>query len=372
MSRLDPGRRIEVLVVDDSAVTGTILQRLMETDPALRVAGRARDGVEALEKIATLDPDVVTLDFEMPRMDGLETLKRIMRDMPRPVLMLSRFTRRGADITLEALDLGAFDYIPKPPSSSPQDIEAIRDEIVTKIKAAAFAHRHVQPLAGTSSGMTPLPRDPRAGSAVAAIVCIGTSTGGPKALQQILPMLPGDLPVGILVVQHMPQGFTEPFARRLNDLCQLSVRHAVHGEPVQAGGVYVAPAGLHLTVVRPPGSKAAVQLSIEPAGTIHRPSVDITMMSIAREFQSRAMGIILTGMGCDGALGMKAIYEAGGRTIGQDEPTCAIYGMPRACAEAGVLQKVVPLLQIPEQITMAARCSLGATDRLSPGLMRTR
>ena len=184
---------------------------------------------------------------------------------------------------------------------------------------------------------------------------MGTSTGGPKALQQILPMLPGDLPASILLVQHMPRGFTGPFAQRMDDLCQVSVRQATDGERLEPGTVYIAPAGLHMTVRRPTGAGGVIQLSFEPIDTLHRPSVDVTMMSVAREFRSRTMGIILTGMGCDGALGMKAIYKAGGRTLGQDESSCVIYGMPRACAEAGLLQAVVPLLEIPHQIVQATR-----------------
>jgi two-component system chemotaxis response regulator CheB len=186
-------------------------------------------------------------------------------------------------------------------------------------------------------------------------------------------MLPDDLPVSILIVQHMPRGFTGPFAQRMDDLCRLSVRQAMDGERLQAGVVYIAPAGLHMTVRRPAGSNGVIRLSFEPADTLHRPSVDVTMMSAAREFQSHAMGIILTGMGCDGAFGMQAIYEVGGRTIGQDESSCAIYGMPRACAEAGLLQRVVPLLEIPDQILQATRYSATAQADGAPGhLTRTR
>jgi two-component system chemotaxis response regulator CheB len=371
MSRQPQTRLTGVLVVDDSAVTCAMVQRLIESDPTLRVVGRARDGVEALEKIAALQPDVVMLDFEMPRLNGLETLKRVMRDLPRPVLMLSRFTRDEAEVTLEALELGAFDYIPKPQSGTPQEIECLRDEIVAKVKAAASSCR-LRPARRMQPRVASTIRASRTGLLVAEIVCIGTSTGGPTALQQILPRLPCDLPAGILVVLHMPPGFTEPFARRMDDLCQVSVRQADHGEPVEAGVVYVAPAGLHMTLVRHRGSRGVVQLSPEPAGTPHRPSVDVTMMSVAEQFQARSLGIILTGMGCDGVRGMKAIREAGGQTIGQDESTCAIYGMPRACAETGVLQRVVPLSQVADQILLSVGYSGMRPDQELPGLTRRR
>ena len=371
MKNHDQMRLIGVLVVDDSTVTCNALTRIIESDPMLCVLGRAHDGIEALEKVVVLQPDVVTLDFEMPRMNGLETLQKIMQDMPRPVLMISRFTRKGAEVTLEALDRGAFDYIPKPESGAPDEIESIRNEIVAKIKVAASTYHRQRLQASVASpgkAVAPVTRV-GVGSIRPEIVCIGTSTGGPKALQQILPMLPGDLPVGILVVQHMPPGFTNPFAHRMDDLCKVSVHEASHGEPIEPGVVYIAPAGLHMTVLRPPASKGMIQLSPEPAGTMHIPSVDVTMTSVAKEFRSRSMGIILTGMGSDGLLGMKAINAAGGRTIGQDESTCSVYGMPRACAETGVLHKVVPLLQVPEQILLATQYYL---SKSSGSLPRTR
>lgn len=344
---------IRVLVVDDSAFMRTVLTRLIESDPSLKVVATAQDGLEALEKVVATQPDVVTLDIEMPRLNGLETLKRIMAECPRPVLMISSVTQEGAEITFEALGLGAFDYIPKQMSNVSLDIVNIRDDLMTKIKAAAIAGRR-KPVQRVPSALATTASAPRRPSAlVASIVSIGTSTGGPRALQDILPLLPADLKVGILVVQHMPPGFTGPFARRLNNLCKISVQEAQDGTPISAAVAYIAPAGLHMTVERRPGPLPRIRVSQQPLGTLHTPSVDVTMLSVAETFGPLSMGIILTGMGSDGALGMKSIFNAGGLTLGQDEATCIVYGMPKACAELGVLQRVVPLQRVPEQILIA-------------------
>ncbi len=321
----------------------------------MRVAATARNGTEALEKMAAFDPDVVTLDVEMPGLNGLETLKRIMADSPRPVIMVSSLTQEGAETTLEALELGAFDYVPKQQSYVSLDIIKIRDDLVDKIKAAAELRRKraMPRIAPKPQIEHPVPRSPLV--APPAVIALGTSTGGPKALQQILPMLPADLSVGVLIVQHMPPGFTGPFARRLDNLCKVTVREAQTEEIIEPGVVYIAPAGQHMTVARKTTSKVAIRLSHLPDNTLHRPSVDVMMLSVAEVFRSLCMGIIMTGMGADGLQGMKAIAGAGGFTLGQDEPSCTVYGMPRSCAEGGVLQRVVPLDHIPEQIVLATR-----------------
>lgn len=349
-------RPIRVLVADDSAFMRTALTRMIESDPSLKVAGTAQNGSEALEKVAALQPDVVTLDVEMPGLNGLETLKRIVKDYPRPVLMVSSLTQEGAETTLEALDIGAFDYVPKQQSYASLDIVKIRDDLVAKIRAAAEMGRRrgaakvtvqhpamVSPAARHTLHVAP------------AVIALGTSTGGPKALQQILPMLPADLPVGILIVQHMPVGFTGPFARRLDNLCQVTVREAAPEEVITPGVVYIAPAGMHMTVATTGTSRMAIRLSHKPEGTLHRPSVDVMMLSVAEALRAFSMGIIMTGMGADGLQGMKAIAQAGGLTLGQDEASCSVYGMPRSCADAGVLQQVVPLTDIPAQILQAVR-----------------
>jgi two-component system chemotaxis response regulator CheB len=346
---------IRVLVVDDSAFMRTALTRMIQSDPELTVVGSAQTGLEGLEKITSLQPDVVTLDVEMPGLNGLETLKRIMQEAPRPVIMVSSLTQQGAEITLEALALGAFDYLSKQLSYASLDIIKIQNDLIAKVKAAAeTARRQSRPLASPSKQI-PVVNPRGAFQVIPAVIALGTSTGGPKALQEILPMLPADLPVGILVVQHMPPGFTGPFARRLDNLCKISVREASQGDVLAPGVVYIAPAGQHMTLLRHGSSKVTIHLSTHPENSLHIPSVDVMMLSVVEVFGPLSMGVIMTGMGADGVLGMKAILSAGGVTIGQDEPSCTVYGMPRSCAEAGVLQSVVSLGRIPQQIMQAVR-----------------
>lgn len=344
---------IHVLVADDSAFMRTALTRMIESDPGLQVVGTAQDGLQVLEKIRLLDPDVITLDIEMPRLNGLDTLKRIMQELPRPVIMVSSLTQEGANTTLEALALGAFDCVPKQLSYVSLDIVKIREDLIAKIKAAVDFRRR-----RPSSRVTPAPQ--QSGNKALytlppAIVAIGTSTGGPRALQLILPMLPADLPVGVVIVQHMPPGFTGPFANRLNSLCKISVREAKRGDLVERGIVLIAPAGQQLSVARRSGSQGVVQLASQPDNTPHMPSVDVMMTSVAESFGSQAMGIIMTGMGTDGCRGMKAIADKSGLTVGQDEASCTVYGMPKSCAESGSLQAVVSLHDIPAQILQAVR-----------------
>jgi len=345
--------QVRVLIVDDSAFMRTALSRMIGLDRGLRVVGTATNGLEALQAIPTLDPDVITLDVEMPGINGLETLRRIMVQFPRPVIMVSSVTEKDAEITFNALAAGAFDYVPKQLSATSLDILHIRGDLIAKIKAAAES-RHAR-------GPMDLPRKPpraelprRKTSPVrAAIVAVGVSTGGPKALEEILPQLPRDLGVPILVVQHMPVGFSAPFAARLNKLCAVEIREAAQGEAVRPGVVYLAPAGSHMTVDRHNNSRTVICLSEKPDDQLHIPSSDVMMQSVATAFHSQAMGVIMTGMGADGAQGMTAIYREGGFTLGQDESSCAVYGMPRVCAEMGILSRVVPLARIPSEILQA-------------------
>jgi two-component system chemotaxis response regulator CheB len=349
--RLANQRPIWVLVADDSAFMRTALTRMIESDPDLRVSGTAQSGQEALDKIASLHPDVVTLDVEMPGLNGLRTLAKIMQDFPLPVIMVSSLTQEGAETTLDALSIGAFDYLPKQQSYASLNIVNIQADLIAKIKAAAesgrrrSAPRLAEPVASAPVIDT--------NTAAARIVAIGTSTGGPKALQEILPLLPADLPVGVLIVQHMPKGFTGPFARRLDTICKVSVREATHDALIEPGVVYIAPAGQHITVALRTSSKVAIRIADSPSRTLHTPSVDVMMLSVAEVYRSLAMGVIMTGMGADGVEGMRAIAREGGLTVGQDEASCSVYGMPRSCAELGLLRKVVPLPQIPQQILQA-------------------
>lgn len=342
---------VAVLVVDDSAFMRNALSRMINSDPDLKVVATAGDGTEALARIAELNPDVVTLDVEMPGLNGLETLRHIMARSARPVIMVSSV--EDAQITFSSLGAGAFDYVPKHLSGTTLDIDHIRADLIAKVKAAAeWAHRHRQPKSARKPPSSVFSLEPEP-SAVPAIVAVGASTGGPGALQQILPHLPADLSVPILIVQHMPEGFTATFAQRLNALCPISVQEARDQETIKRGTVYIAPAGTHMKVERSPDFHATICLTSEPKDHLHIPSIDILMESVASEFRSLAMGIIMTGMGSDGALGMKAIHRQGGFTVGQDEASCAVYGMPRSCVEAGILRRIVPLSQIPEQILQA-------------------
>jgi two-component system, chemotaxis family, protein-glutamate methylesterase/glutaminase len=345
---------VRVLVVDDSAFMRTALSRMIASESAFEVVGTAASGPDALERIAALDPDVVTLDVQMPGIDGLETLRHIMSQFPRPVIMVSAITERDADATFTALGCGAFDYVPKQMSSASLDILHIREDLIAKIRAAAHSRKPYYPAAHKKP---PQPSTERLvlTAATPAVVALGASTGGPRALQEILPLLPRDLTVPILIVQHMPAGFTGPFAQRLNSLCAVEVHEAIHDEPILPGVVYIAPAGIHLTVHHLSDSRSFICLDPSPENHLHIPSVDVMMKSVAQNFRNLAMGVILTGMGADGAEGMKAIHKQGGLTIGQDEASCTVYGMPRASAEVGALTRVVPLSQVPFQILEATR-----------------
>jgi two-component system, chemotaxis family, protein-glutamate methylesterase/glutaminase len=356
---------VTVLVVDDSSFMRAALSRMVESDKSLHVAGTAETGLEALTKIEALRPDVVTLDLDMPGLSGLETLRRIMAESPRPVIVISSTARCGAEDTIEALQLGAFECIAKALSYDSVDVLKVQNELVGKIKAAAGLRIPIAApeLKGQLSGR----RKSAPFNAVAArlapattaneplVIAIGASTGGPRALQEILSALPAGISAGIIIVQHMPPGFIGPFAKRLNDSCALKVHEAEAGDTFTAGHAYFAPAGRHLTVCRRSATQVGLQLSPFPGNLINRPSVDVMMTSVAEVFRSAAMGIILTGMGDDGALGMQAIFREGGLTVGQDQASCVVYGMPRSCADLGVLTRVVPLPEIPQHILAALR-----------------
>lgn len=346
---------VRVLVVDDSAFMRTALSRMIQSETGFLVVGTASSGTDALAKIPDLDPDIVTLDVNMPGMDGLETLRVIMNRFPRPVIMVSAVTEKDAEITFKALSAGAFDYVPKQMSPTSLEIAHIRSDLIAKIRAASHARRLHSP-------NLPSRKPPRSVEGhvqtsfvtTPAIMAIACSTGGPKALEQILPRFPREFPLPILVVQHMPVGFTKSLAQRLRSLCSIDVHEAVHNEPARSAVAYICPAGLHMRVTDL-SANALITLGREPADALHIPSADVLMASIAKLYGNRALGVILTGMGSDGAQGMQAIYRAGGLTIGQDEATCTVYGMPRACAELGVLRRVVPLLEIPREILCATR-----------------
>ena len=350
-----------LMAEDDEALARFVRQGLEGEHYAVDVFP---DGEQARAAATEFEYDVVILDLNLPKLDGVSVLRHLRSKKPSvPVLVLTQRTR--VEDRVQCLDTGADDYVPKQLSAASLDILHIRSDLVGKIRAAAHSRKSPDLAAAAAAAAAVSTRKPpqssqpetrSAGSLAApAIVALGTSTGGPKALQEILPLFPRDLSVPILIVQHMPAGFTAPFAQRLNSLCSIQVRQATHREPILPGVAYIAPAGTHLSVKRLSDSRAILCLDTQPADALHIPSVNVLMNSVAESFKSLALGVIMTGMGSDGAEGMNAIHRQGGLTIGQDEATCTVYGMPRVCAEMGILSRVVPLSQIPAQILLATR-----------------
>jgi len=337
---MSPGKKIRVLVVDDSAVMRKVIPQMLEADRSIEVVGTAMDGTFCLRKIEELQPNVVTLDLQMPGMNGIDTLKEIMRKHPLPVIVVSSHSTEGASITLKALALGAFDFVAKPQDAT-SHMTATASELIAKIKAAAeckvlrpeFAVRTPAPLEKISSRSAPPPSK---------IVAIGISTGGPQALEFLLAQLPPDFPGAIVIVQHMPENFTEMFARRLDELCSLRVTEAKTGDTLQAGRVLVCPGNKHIKVKRLTMGDV-VLLSDEPRVNGHRPSADVLFHSVAAEFGTQAIAAIMTGMGDDGAEGLGAVKKAGGITIAQSEESCVVFGMPKAAIERGYAQRVISL-----------------------------
>jgi two-component system chemotaxis response regulator CheB len=344
-----------VLVVDDSAFARVVISREISSDPEVEVVGTAVDGIDAVEKIKNTRPDVVTLDIEMPRMDGMSTLKKVMAECPTPVIVLSRLTTEDAETTIRALEAGAIDFVPKSPLASSGRISRPAGSLVEKIKLASRVD--VRRLTETSSWKKPRElngsrpkHDPwraRSRPRPQTVVVIGSSTGGPKALCELVPDLPGDLPAALLIVQHMPAGFTGSLARRLDQLGQIRVKEAESGDAIRPGQALVAPGGYHLMI----GSADTVTLNGSvPARHGLRPAVDVTMESAAGAYGASCIGVVLTGMGCDGRDGAATINRAGGRVIVQDEASSVIYGMPRIVVESGRADRVAPLSDIPRQI----------------------
>jgi two-component system, chemotaxis family, protein-glutamate methylesterase/glutaminase len=331
-------KRVRVLVVDDSALMRKLIPQMLAGDEAIDVVGTAMDGSFCLKKIEELKPNVVTLDLEMPGMNGIDTLKEIMRHNPVPVIVFSSHSTEGASVTMKALGLGAFDFVTKPKDASAHVVETAR-ELISKVKAAADCKLKPRLITG-------IPAKPEKAPAPAGapnkIVAIGVSTGGPQALEYVLSQLPGDFPGAITVVQHMPDGFTDMFARRLDEVCPLRVKEAQSGDLLLPGRVLICPGNRHMKVKRLPLGDIAV-LSDEPRVNGHRPSVDVLLKTVAEEFRANAVGVIMTGMGDDGAEGLGAIKREGGMTIAQSEESCVVYGMPKAAIERGYAIRVVGL-----------------------------
>jgi two-component system, chemotaxis family, protein-glutamate methylesterase/glutaminase len=358
---------IQVLVVDDSPLMRRLITRLVESDPGIHVIDTAADGFEAVEKTAACRPDVITLDIEMPRLNGLGALRTIMEQTPTPVIMLSAL--HDADTVMNALQLGAVDFVSKPSGTVSVDLYKMRDEIVHKIKVATFA-RHARGIerrttsASAASDPLPEPRQQplRSGAVLDRIgdpsehwiIAIGASTGGPKAITELLSALPSDLPGTICIVQHMPAGFTRSFAERLNRISRMSVVEAADGMILKLGSAYVAPGDMHMLLTRK-NDQTVVQLERTPPVHSVRPSIDVLMRSTAQIGGARTLGILLTGMGSDGAEGLEAIKLVGGVTMAQDQETSVIFGMPKAAIGRGVVDQVLPLPEIPDALVKALR-----------------
>jgi len=335
--------RIRVLVVDDSAFVRKAVKRMLGAAGDIEVVGLAADGEEGLEKARELQPDVVTLDVKMPRLGGLETLERLMAERPVPVLLMSTLTQEGAEVTLRGLELGAMDFVDKS-SVQPMNMLSLAEELIAKIRALGGARVRARPM--------PLPAGETRDAPRAECVVVAASTGGPTALQSVMAGLPAGFPAAVLVVQHIPRGFTKSLAERLDARSAIPVREARDGEVVTPGTVLVAPAGIHTKLARRQGAVSIV-LDEEPRGALHRPSADVLMASAAAVYGPLSVGVVLTGMGADGTEGLRAIREKGGLTLAESEETCVIYGMPKAAIDAGVVHRAIPLERVAGEILAA-------------------
>jgi two-component system chemotaxis response regulator CheB len=347
---------VRVLVVDDSALMRKLIPNILERDNSIEVVGTAMDGRFALKKIEDLSPDLITLDLEMPGLNGIDTLKEIMRHWRLPVIVVSSHSTAGASITLKALALGAFDFVAKPKDVSARMPE-IAAELIKKIRAAAqSAGVQAQFLPGETHGVQPSKLRPIAPTH---IVAIGVSTGGPNALQYLFSQLPVEFSGSILVVQHMPDGFTELFAKRLDECCPIRVKEAQSGDLLMAGRALICPGNRHMKVKKMPLGNVAVLAEDAPVNG-HRPSVDVLFHSVAQEFGPQAMGVLMTGMGEDGATGLGEIRAAGGFTVAQSQETCVVYGMPKAAIERGYAVRIADLQDLPS--ILQAQCAPGRGD----------
>ena len=343
--RAPHNRPTRVLVVDDSATVRAVLSRRLNANPDIEVVGTASDGLEALERIAELRPDVVTLDIEMPRLDGLGTLERIMQQFPMPVVMVSSQTRDGADATLQALELGAVDFIEKASFRDLGAPDAMADAVGLKVRSAATARLAASPAAAPPP-LRPLPTVEAGRRWLEKTVLIGSSTGGPPALRRLLERLPADIDVPVLIVQHMPPGFTKSLADRLDSHCPLHVEEATEGASLEPGTALLAPGGRHMTLRR----NGTISLNDGPPELGVRPSVNVTMESLVAVAGDQVVAAVLTGMGNDGTRGAGLIKEAGGHVIAEAESSCVVYGMPRSVVNAGLADQLLPLDEIADAI----------------------
>jgi len=342
---MNAGRKIRVLIVDDSAIVRKMLAESLASEPDLEVVGTAPDPFVARDKILSLRPDVLTLDVEMPRMDGLTFLKKLMRFHPLPVIVISSLAQSSSQTALEALQCGAVEVLAKP--GGPYSVGELKQDLPQKVRAAA--HARVGKAKPQLSAPTPVAPLVLAGSSSSTVIAIGASTGGTEALREVLTGLPGNMP-GILIVQHIPPVFSLAFANRLNDLCKLRVKEAADGDRVTAGLALIAPGNFHMTL-RKAGGEYRVTIQDGPRVCYQRPSVDVLFESVAQVAKGDAIGAILTGMGSDGAQGLLQMKRAGARTVAQDEASCVVFGMPREAIRVGAVDRVMPLHQVAAELT---------------------
>lgn len=359
-------RKIRVIVVDDSALVRSLLAEIINRQRDMECIGSANDPLVAREMIRELNPDVITLDVEMPRMDGIDFLGRLMRLRPMPVVMISTLTERGAEVTMKALELGAVDFVAKPRVGLANGLNDLAAQIVDKIRVAAVAQVRRAPardpgVAGGAAGATASkPAAALLGRlSTEKLICIGASTGGTEAIKEVLVQMPADSPA-IVITQHMPPGFTTSFAARLNGLCQITVKEAVNGERILPGHAYIAPGGMQFHVARSGANYVAV-VDDGPPVNRHKPSVEVLFKSAAAVVGRNAFGVMLTGMGNDGAVAMREMKDAGSYNYVQDEASCIVFGMPREAIAHGAADEVLPLGQIAAALLQRLR---GATDRL--------
>ena len=344
-------KKIKVLCVDDSALIRSLMTEIINSQPDMTVVATASDPLVARDLVKQHNPDVMTLDVEMPRMDGLECLAKLMRLRPMPVVMVSSLTERGSEAALRALELGAIDFVTKPRLGIRDGLLAYTDLIVGKIRIAAAAR--ILPVKRAANGSSPsaIADAPMLHSPLVStekLIIIGASTGGTEAIRELLQPLPPDSP-GILIAQHMPAGFTNSFAQRLTGLCRVAVTEAVHGERILPGHAYIAPGGFHLSLTRS-GANYVAQVDQQPPVNRHRPSIDVLFDSAAKHAGKNAIGVILTGMGRDGAEGLLRMHQAGSYTLAQDEASCVVFGMPREAIALGAASEVVPLSEMSQRV----------------------
>lgn len=346
--------KIRVLVVDDSALMRLMISDILNSDQEIEVVATARDGEDGIQKVAKLKPDVVTLDIEMPRLDGLDALGYIMSEIPTPVVMVSAYTQHDAEATFRALEYGAVDFISKPSGTISGDLRAIKDELITKIKVAAKVDLNKLKFIQTKKILKKyLKVKPKKIVSVGKVIVIGASTGGPRALGEIIPRMDPDIPARVLIVQHMSKEFTKAFADRLDRKSKIEVKEAEEGERIDQGKALIAPGNYHMCIKRETSKKGMVGvISLNQGPPVYglRPTVDSTMLSAAEVYSGKVIGVILTGMGSDGTRGIRAIKKNKGKTIAQDKDTCVVYGMPKAAVESGAIDKVVPLDKIAKEI----------------------